>query len=145
MNAYDKTVLNDVTSMLMDSKKGYETCSNLVGDLHPLTSFFQRRARERESIIIEIQDALKRSGYDLPEEGGTIPGTLHRVFTHFTSVFRGDEKAALVALQDGEDFLAERLEERLGDSKLCAETQAHLRKALASARDGERLAVQLGA
>lgn len=142
MNDYDNSVLNDAIKTLMDSKKGYETCSDLVGDLHSLNRFFIRRIQERESLILEMQEAVKKSG-GLPEGNSSITGTLHRAVTHISSVFRGDEKAAIAALQDGEDYLKEKIEERLEDDKLGAESRALLKKALDSANDGERLAVQL--
>jgi len=144
MKDYDIAVLNDVMTTLMDSRNGYKTCSNLVGNAHPLNRFFLRRIKERESLVVEMQTAVESYG-SVPEGSSSFGGTIHRVVTHFSSVFRGEEKAALAALQNGEDFLAEKIAERLEDEKIGAEARTLLKKALASARDGERLAVQLSA
>ena len=59
------------------------------------------------------------------------------------SLFRDDEKAALEAVDDGEEHLAETIEDKLEKSEVQGQARALLQDALRSAREGEAFADRL--
>lgn len=135
-------VLNSVTKTLIDSCKGYETCAEMTDENYSLRSEFLRRKSEREQIIQEFQNQVTELGGE-PETNGSMSGAVHRGFTRFSSVFQNDEQAAVSALDDGEEFLAEKIEDKLEDNALPPRATALLQKAMASAKSGERFADML--
>jgi len=78
-----------------------------------------------------------------PEVSGSMTSAMHRGFTRFSSVFRDDEAAAISALYDGEEFLAEKIEDKLENHELSAQTRQLLEKAMTAAKSGERFADML--
>ena len=137
-HAHDIDVLNDITKTLIDSHQGYATCVEAVGN-HALTKNFQDRADARRDLVNEFQQAVSDLG-GTPETGGSVVGAAHRAWTQFTTLFADDEKAAIEAVDDGEEFLAEKIEDKLGDSRLQPATRDLLTRAHQSAREGERFA-----
>tara|TARA_R110000803_G_scaffold69785_1_gene132238 strand:- start:1042 stop:1485 length:444 start_codon:yes stop_codon:yes gene_type:complete len=134
--------LNDVTKVLIDSKKGYEKCYELADDGYALRAQFLKRANERADLVSRIQHHVRTLGGEPQTDGGTL-GTLHRGFTQFVSLFRDDEKAALEAVDDGEEYLAKAIEDRLEKSEVQGQARALLQDALRSAREGEAFADRL--
>ena len=134
--------LNDVTKVLIDSKKGYEKCCELADDGYALRAQFQQRANERGDLINRFQHHVRTLGGEPQMDGGAL-GSLHRGFTQFVSLFRDDEKAALEAVDDGEEHLAKTIEDKLEKSEVQGQARALLQDALRSARKGEAFADQL--
>lgn len=132
-------VLNDVTKTLIDSHKGYETCVEATDDSYSLQSNFQERAQRRAELVKEFQAQVQMLG-GTPSTSGSVAGAAHRAWTSFTTIFADDEKAAIEAIDDGEEFLAEKIEGALNDTALSPRTRELLQKAHADARDGERFA-----
>jgi len=135
-------ILNSVTKTLIDSCKGYETCVDVSDDSYALRTEFQRRKGERDELVQEFQTQVRAFGGE-PEDCGSMSGAVHRGFTRFSSVFRDDEAAAISALDDGEEFLAEKIEDKLEDHDLAPQTRQLLQKAMTSAKSGERFADML--
>ncbi|MEO1101811.1 MAG: PA2169 family four-helix-bundle protein [Pseudomonadota bacterium] len=137
-------ILNDVTKTLIDSKKGYETACDMSDDSFPLRSEFRRRASERQELINEFQQQVRSFGGE-PETDGGAAGAAHRAFSQLSSLFRDDEKAALSAIDDGEEYLAEQIEDKIekGSSELTPEVRQLLNRALAAACEGERFAERM--
>ena len=137
--AHDINVLSDVTRTLIDSHKGYATCVDAVDDSYALAKSFGERADARAALIAEFKAEIAALGGDAPNEG-SIAGAAHRVWTSFTTLFSDDEKAAIEAVDDGEEYLAEKIERALDSDVLAARTRDLLVRAHASAREGERFA-----
>ena len=135
----DIDVLNDVTQTLIDSHKGYETCCEVSDDSYALQTNFQQRAQARADLIKEFQAQVQALGGE-PATSGSIAGAAHRAWTSFTTLFSDDEKAAIEAIDDGEEYLAEKIEGCLTNDHLDMRTRELLQKAHASAREGERFA-----
>ena len=131
--------LNSVTKTLIDSCKGYETCAEISDDSYALQSEFNRRQTERKNLINAFQSEVRQLGGE-PAENGSMSGAVHRGFTRFSALFRDDEAAAVSALDDGEEFLAEKIEDKLEDGLFNSSTEALLREAHKSAKSGERFA-----
>ncbi len=134
--------LNDVTKTLIDSCKGYEKACEVSDDSYALRAEFQRRANERKGFIIEFQNKVRELGGEPATSGGTA-GAVHRVLTDFSTLFRDDEKAAISAIDDGEEYLADEIESKLEREELTAEVRSMLQKAHTSAKQGECFADRL--
>lgn len=135
-------VLNDVTQTLIDSCKGYEMCSEMSDDSFALQSEFRRLQSEREALVTEMQVTTRSLG-GTPETEGSASGAVHRGFTKFSSLFQDDTKAAISAIDDGEEHLADTIENKLEDNRLPMQVASILRRAHASAKSGERFADML--
>lgn len=131
--------LNDITATLIDSYEGYQKCLEISQEDYALRGNFMARAKERSQLINEFQAEVRQLGGN-PTVQGSLAGKIHRGFTQFSSLFRDDEKAAVSAIDDGEDFLAERIENALEKKDLTITAKALLRRAHASAKAGERYA-----
>ena len=139
MTDRDIKVLNSVTKTLIDSCKGYQTCVDVSDDSYALQTEFTRRKSERDALVQEFQTQVRSLGGQ-PETNGSMTGAVHRGFTRFSSVFRDDEAAAISALDDGEEFLAEKIEDKLDVNELSLQSVQLLHKAMAAAKSGERFA-----
>ncbi|CAM3715843.1 PA2169 family four-helix-bundle protein [Litorimonas haliclonae] len=128
-------ILNDVTQTLIDSYEGYKICLEDMEEGYALRSHFSRRAASRSQLISEFQTAVRDLGGE-PVTKGSVSGAAHRGWTKLTALFQDDEKAARQAVDDGERFLAERINEQLRDPGLTPNTQVLLRNAYASATKG---------
>jgi uncharacterized protein (TIGR02284 family) len=138
--ANDIDVLNSVTKTLIDSHKGYETCVEASDDSYALQQNFRERAARRAELIREFQAEVQTLGGE-PNTAGSVAGAAHRAWTSFTTIFADDEKAAIEAIDDGEEFLADKIQAELEAQTLLApRTRELLQKAHADAREGERFA-----
>jgi len=134
--------LNSVTKTLIDSCQGYQTCADVSDDSYSLQTEFKRRQAERQTLVSEFQEQVRQLG-GTPAEEGSMVGAVHRGFTRFSSLFQNDEAAAISALDDGEEFLAEKIEDKLEDGDLDLQTASLLARAHQSAKSGERFADML--
>jgi len=125
-------ILNDVTQTLIDSYKGYLTCLEDMDESYSLRSQFSSRASSRSQLISEFQEAVRNLGGE-PVTKGSVSGAAHRGWTKLSALFQDDEKAASLAVEDGERFLAEKITEQLRDPTLLPRTQSLLRDAYDSA------------
>lgn len=137
----DIDVLRDTTKMLIDSQKGYAKAAEVTDDDYILHGDFVQRGHDREKLIAEFQLQTTSLGGE-PETDGGMLGSLHRAMTDFSSMFRDDEKAALSAIDDGEEQLAKYIEGKL-DEDITPETRSLLQKAHTSARAGEAFAERI--
>lgn len=138
----DIDVLNTVTKTLIDSRKGYETCCKVVDDSYALKTNFQERAQRRLLLIEAFQAEVTSLGGE-PVTSGSVTGKAHRAWTSFTSIFADDEKAVAEALDDGEEFLADKIQKNMDLPNLKPTTRELLLNAQVDARDGERFADML--
>lgn len=132
-------ILNSVTKTLIDSCKGYEMCAEVANDTPALRQEFMRRKAERDALVSEFQSTVRQHGGE-PEMDGSMSGAVHRGFTRFSSMFQSDANAAVEALDDGEEFLAEKIEDKLEDNVFSSPVSQLLQKAHTSAKSGERFA-----
>lgn len=139
MTDRDIKVLNSVTKTLIDSCKGYQTCVDVSDDSYALQTEFTRRKAERDALVQEFQTHVRSLGGQ-PETNGSMTGAVHRGFTRFSTIFRDDEAAAISALDDGEEFLAEKIEDKLDVNELNSQSVQLLEKAMSAAKSGERFA-----
>jgi len=138
-------VLNDVTESLIDSQKGYQTCSKLAKDFlpgsSPIRSEFEQRAQQREDLISKFQEQVRAYG-ETPIDHGSTKGAVQRDFIKFTKLYKDNEKAALSAVDEGEEHLAHEIESQLSkyEKDLSQPTRQLLKQAHQAAMSGNRLA-----
>jgi len=133
--------LNDITKILIDSRKGYEKAGELVGGDYAFAPELARRASDRATLVAAFQARVQTLG-GAAETDGSALGTAHRGFMDFTSVFRDDSKAAFSAVDDGEEYLAKKIQSKLDEKDLSVESRDLLARALASAQSGESFAAR---
>ncbi|MAP95708.1 MAG: hypothetical protein CMK07_12230 [Ponticaulis sp.] len=138
----DIDVLNHVTRTLIDSLKGYELASDMVEGHEALQNSLRARAADRKSLIGRFQDEVRRQGGE-PETSSGLLGRVHRTYVKIASLFDDDVHAALSAVDDGEIFLLDDIEDRMKLDHLSAETRNLLNLAMDSAIDGDAFAGRL--
>lgn len=131
--------LNDITKTLIDSQKGYQKVAEVADENHALRAKFQKLSIERSDLITAFQTRVHEYGGEPVTDGGAA-GAMHRAWTDFTSLFTSDEKAALEAVDDGEEYLAERAQSILKEKGLDAPAIELIQRAHNSARSGEKFA-----
>ena len=121
--------------MLIDSQKGYEKAAEVTDENYTLRSEFLQRSQERQQLVNDFQAQTRALGAEAQSDGGML-GSLHRAMTDFSSMFRSDEKAALGAIDDGEEQLADYIQDHM-DDEISQPTRQLLQRAQMSAREGE--------
>jgi uncharacterized protein (TIGR02284 family) len=111
--------LNDVTRLMIDSFKGYKEAADEADDSWALKADFDQRAMTRSRHIAAIQNYVRELGGE-PSTHGTMRGAVHRGWMNFANVFRDDEKGAIESVENGESFLAHRIEDCIEDGQLDA-------------------------
>ncbi|KAA3638823.1 MAG: DUF2383 domain-containing protein [Proteobacteria bacterium] len=132
-------VLQDVTAKLIDSCEGYQMCADIVDNDRTLKNEFLQRKNKRNLLVDEFNGKITALGGEI-KESGSAAGAIHRVYTKFVNIFKDDEEAAVDALDDGEEYLAEYIEKKRKVDGLTPDTLNLLNKAHASALAGERFA-----
>ncbi|GLQ20945.1 PA2169 family four-helix-bundle protein [Algimonas porphyrae] len=120
--------LNDVTRLMIDSFKGYREAADEADDNWALKNEFDQRAEARSRHIASIQNYVRELGGE-PSTHGTARGAVHRGWMNFANMFRDDEKGAIESVENGESFLANRIEDCLQDGQLDATGQQLLQTA----------------
>ncbi|WP_017932141.1 ferritin-like domain-containing protein [Robiginitomaculum antarcticum] len=129
--------VNDVTRLMIDSYKGYQAACEECDDSFRLANEFKQRAERRKGYISELQGYVRTLGGE-PSTHGTMRGAVHRGWLNFANIFQDDEKGAINAVENGESFLANRIEDCLHDGQLDANATALMKKAHADVKKGAR-------
>lgn len=132
----DINVLNDITERLIDSRKGYEKAMDVVDSHASLRSSFGKRANERAELINRFQDRVRDLGGD-PTTDGSMTGALHQAWMKFSSLFEDDAEAALAAIDNGEERLADEIQKQIKQRAIDAVTTRLLEQAWVQVKDGE--------
>lgn len=120
--------LNDVTRLMIDSYKGYQAACEEADDSFALKSEFKKRAERRSGYINQVQNYVRELGGE-PSTHGTARGAVHRGWMNFANAFRDDEKGAIRSVENGESFLANRIEDCLEDGQLDSNAAELLQRA----------------
>lgn len=131
--------LNKITKKLIDTKYGYTKGAELMEDDPIMAKEFQRRGHVRSQFVNDFQTAVKTLGGE-PETDGTMTGRIHEGFTKFSAMFRDDKKAALDAIDDAEEMLADDIKDTLEDKDLALNVRQMMTRAYQEAKEGERFA-----
>ena len=136
------TTLNELIETTLDSINGYEDSAGNI-DNDRLREIFRQRADERQQIVQDLRNEVRRLGGN-PEESGTLLGKAHQRFEDLKAAITGkDEKSIVNEVERGEDYLKEKFETALNDGNLSGETRSAVEQAYQSVRSGHDQMSQL--
>ncbi len=124
-----------------DSLEGYRKAAE-TAQSPALKSVLTKQADKRQATLDLLNAELVRTGGDLVTKG-TVSGELHQMWLKVTDLFENGDEAAVERVEEGEEYLAEKMEEALKDGALDPKTVPVIREALTQVRAGKRLADQL--
>lgn len=134
--------LNKITKKLIDTQYGYSKGAEIIEDDSALKTELSRRANARSNFVSDFQAKVRMHGEE-PETDGTMTGRIHEGFTKFSSLFRDDRKAALSAIDDAEEMLADDVKDAMDDKDLTPDVRQALMQVYTAAKEGERFADRL--
>ena len=95
---------------MIDSFKGYREAADEVDSSWALKNEFDRHAETRSRHIVSIQNYVRELGGE-PFTHGTMCSAVHRSWMNFANTVHDDEKGAIKSVENGESFLAHRIED----------------------------------
>ena len=136
------STLNELIETTIDSVTGYEDSAQNV-DNERLRQIFRERADERQQVVQQLREEVRRLGGN-PEEGGSLLGKAHQRFEDLKAAITGrDEKAIINEVERGEDYLKAKWEAALDSGKLTGEPRALVESLFQSVRSGHDQISQL--
>ena len=136
------STLNELIETTIDSVTGYEDSAQNV-DNERLRQIFRERADERQQVVQQLREEVRRLGGN-PEEGGSLLGKAHQRFEDLKAAITGrDEKAIINEVERGEDYLKAKWEAALDSGKLIGEPRALVERLFQSVRSGHDQISQL--
>ncbi len=135
---FNTNTLETLIDTTYDAVEGYRKAAEKA-DTPGLKEILLQRAERRQQTLDKLNQELVRHGGSLVTEG-TATGALHRMWLSITDMFESGDKAAINRVEEGEDYLAEKLEAALAMDNLDAQCRTVISGALAEVREGERLA-----
>jgi uncharacterized protein (TIGR02284 family) len=134
--------LNGLIETTVDSITGYEDSAQNI-DNERLREIFRQRANERQQVVTDLREEVRRLGGE-PEESGSFLGKAHQRFEDLKAAITGrDEKAIINEVERGEDYLKAKFEAALNSEDLGAEARQVVERAYQSIRAGHDQISQL--
>lgn len=139
------SALNSVAKALIDSQRSYEFARDMVeGKNQILYHKLIRRADERRQLVCRFQTEIRYLGGEPAEEAGPIASDARKL-ARFSSLFESDSKAALDAIDDGEENLAGTILNAMNDPRVDQTGRVLLETAFCQAQQGEAFSERLSA
>ena len=136
------STLNTLIETTIDSITGYEESAQNV-DNERFRQIFRERADERQQVVSQLREEVRRLGGD-PEESGTFLGKAHQRFEDLKSAITGgDDQAIINEVERGEDYLKEKFEAALNGGTLSGESRSVVESCYQSIRQGHDQMSQL--
>ena len=136
------TTLNELIETTIDSVTGYEDSAQNVEN-ERFREIFRQRASERQRVIEQLRNEVRRLGGD-PEDSGTFLGKTHQRFLDLKAAITGrDEKAIINEVERGEDYLKEKFETALSSGSLSGESRSVVEQCFQSVKSGHDQMSQL--
>jgi uncharacterized protein (TIGR02284 family) len=136
------TTLNTLIATTIDSVTGYENSAKDI-DNQRFAEIFRQRANERQRIVEDLRNEVRRLGGD-PEDSGSFMGKTHQRFEDLKAAITGqDEKAVIDEVERGEDYLKEKFEAALSSGTLSGEARSVVERCYQSVRSGHDQMSQL--
>ena len=136
------STLNELIETTIDSVTGYEDSAQNI-DNERLRQIFRERADERQQVVQQLREEVRRLGGD-PEEGGTFLGKTHQRMEDLKAAITGrDEKSIINEVERGEDYLKAKWEAILDKGDLTGESRAIVERGFQSVRSGHDQMSQL--
>jgi uncharacterized protein (TIGR02284 family) len=138
-----QTALETLLDTTYDSVEGYRKAASLAKSPELKQALDGQAARRQKSLEM-LNAELVRQGGTLVTKG-TMTGSLHRMWVDITAMFENGDEAAVSRVEEGEDYLAGKIDEALEHADLDPQTRSVIEQVRAEVREGERLADQLEA
>jgi uncharacterized protein (TIGR02284 family) len=136
------STLNTLIATTTDSINGYEDSAKNI-DSERLREVFRNRADERQQVVQQLREEVRRLGGD-PEDSGSFLGKAHQRFEDLKAAITGrDEKAIVNEVERGEDYLKEKFEAALNSDNLTGESRQLVERCYQSVRSGHDQISQL--
>ena len=134
--------LNTLIATTIDSVTGYENSAKDI-DNERFREIFRARADERQRVVEQLRDEVRRLGGN-PEDDGSFLGKTHQRFEDLKAAITGnDDKAIINEVERGEDYLKEKFEAALNDGDLDSESRAVVERCYQTVREGHDQMSQL--
>ena len=135
-NNHDISVLNSLIETTLDSVDGYRRSAEEATSSR-FTSDFLSRASEREQVVRQLQNEVRRLGGN-PEDDGSVLAAAHRAFLTIRDRATGsDDESVIAEVDHGETYLRGKWESALKDDKLSPETRNLVTQCWSSVREGQ--------
>ena len=136
------STLNGLIETTVDSVTGYEDSAKNVEN-ERFREIFRSRADERQQVVQELRNEVRRLGGD-PEESGSFMGRAHQRFEDLKAAITGrDEKSIINEVERGEDYIKGKFEAALEGDNLGAESREVVQRCFQSVREGHDQISQL--
>ena len=136
------SALNELIETTIDSVTGYEDSAQNI-DNERLRQIFRERADERQKVVQDLREEVRRLG-GAPEQGGTFLGKTHQRLEDLKAAITGrDEKSIVNEVERGEDYLKGKWEAILDKGDLTGESRAVVERGYQSVRQGHDQISQL--
>jgi uncharacterized protein (TIGR02284 family) len=136
------STLNTLIATTIDSVTGYENSAEDIENSR-FAEIFRKRASERQRVVSELQNEVRRLGGE-PEDGGSFMGKTHQRFEDLkAAITGGDDQAIVNEVERGEDYLKEKFETALNAGTLSGESRSVVENCYQSVREGHDQMSQL--
>jgi len=136
------STLNTLIATTIDSITGYENSAKDI-DNHRFAEIFRQRASERQQVVQNLREEVRRLGGN-PEDDGSFLGKTHQRFEDLKSAITGqDAKAIINEVERGEDYLKDKFETALNSDTLSGEARSVVERCYQSVRSGHDQMSQL--
>jgi uncharacterized protein (TIGR02284 family) len=136
------STLNTLIATTIDSVTGYENSAEDIENSR-FAEIFRTRASERQRVVSELQNEVRRLGGE-PEDGGSFMGKTHQRFEDLkAAITGGDDQAIVNEVERGEDYLKEKFETALNAGTLSGESRSVVENCYQSVREGHDQMSQL--
>ncbi len=133
---HDISVLNSLIETTLDSVDGYRRSAE-EATASRFSSEFLSRASEREQVVRQLQDEVRRLGGN-PEDDGSVLAAAHRAFlTIRDRATGGDDESVIAEVDHGESYLRGKWEAALQDDKVSPDTRSAITQCWNSVREGQ--------
>ena len=138
----DISTLNSLIATTIDSITGYEdSAANIDNDR--FREIFRERASERQQVVQDLREEVRRLGGD-PEDDGSFLGKTHQRFADLKAAVTGrDEQAIINEVERGEDYLKEKWQAALQSGALHGESHELAERCYQSVKSGHDQISQL--
>ena len=136
------STLNTLIATTIDSITGYENSAKDV-DSERFREMFRQRADERQRVVEELRNEVRRLGGN-PEDDGSFMGKTHQRFEDLkAAITGGDDKSIINEVERGEDYLKEKFETALNSDALSGDSRSVVERCYQSVRSGHDQMSQL--
>jgi uncharacterized protein (TIGR02284 family) len=127
--------INTLIATTIDSITGYENSAKDIQS-ERFREIFRQRADERQQVVQQLRDEVRRLGGE-PEEGGSFMGKTHQRFEDAKSaVTGGGDQSIIDEVERGEDYLKDKFETALNSGTLSGEARSIVERCYQSVKSG---------